>query len=230
MSAVHGPMPCRATSARMRVVGLALRQRVEVEPALGDLGRDRLDGLDLGPRQPEPRQPCRPRPPQRVVMERIEGAAQAGRRSRSRWRSKLLRADDDGEPGEAALAPAQRSAGRQWSSAACRARIGRDQIAQARMRDRLRLWRSVGHRTFGVASAVSGKADQKPQCRNPFSVSRRRPNGLSASRPCAVGLAEFRHGARGRAGASCCGSRTSIFRAVSRNTSRRSTRTSPGSA
>ena len=52
---------------------------------------------------------------------------------------------------------------------------------------------------------------------------------LSASRPCAVGADQCRHGARRPAGGCCCASRTSTRRAAGRNTRRRSTRTSPGS-
>ncbi len=52
---------------------------------------------------------------------------------------------------------------------------------------------------------------------------------LSASRPCAVGAAQCRHGARQRAGGCCCASRISIRPAAGRNTRRRSTKTWHGS-
>ena len=56
------------------------------------------------------------------------------------------------------------------------------------------------------------------------------PERLSASRPCAVGAAQLRHGARRAAGGCCCASRTSTAPAAARSTRRRSSRTSPGSA
>ena len=53
---------------------------------------------------------------------------------------------------------------------------------------------------------------------------------LSASRPCAVRADRFRDGAGDRAGAFCCAWRISTRRAAGRNSRRRSTRISPGSA
>ena len=53
---------------------------------------------------------------------------------------------------------------------------------------------------------------------------------LSASRPCAVGAPQRRHGEGVAAAGSCCASRTSTPRAAGRNTKPRSMRISPGSA
>jgi hypothetical protein len=68
----------------------------KIDGALGDRS-DRLDRLDLRPRKAEPRELCRSREPDRVVMERIERRKHSvADRGRARSR-KLLPADDGAE-------------------------------------------------------------------------------------------------------------------------------------
>ena len=90
----------------VRLVGVHCVDRIEIDVAFGDCGADRLDGLDLRPRQPEPRQLVRAGKTNGVVMKRIERREQpCADRGRASGRE-LLSADDGAQPSVASLSPA----------------------------------------------------------------------------------------------------------------------------
>jgi len=101
------PDPVQGDECLMRDIRLALGDRVEIEFALFERMRDRLDRFDLGRGKSEPAELVGARAAQRLGMERIEGALQpAPDRARTLGRQ-LLAADDAGEAWKSALSAAQ---------------------------------------------------------------------------------------------------------------------------
>ncbi len=247
MSAVHGPMPCTAVSAACASSAGSSPSAGERKLAVLDGAGDRLERADFGPGQAKPRQSRRPGAQDGRGLERIErGGEPSPDRIRARGR-KLLRHDDGGKTGETIRR--RRSGGRPASANSAMNRgsafpqrrkrgveigFGMDMGVLRHVRSPRGLLCET--RTASLADGLSGRhrstsADHgsNRRCTRASFVSRQARTGICISatpiRRCSTTTWRARS-----AGGFSCASRISTLRAAGRNTRRRSTRISPGSA
>ena len=222
MSAVQGPTPLTATSARCASGAGMWASAARSRPCRATACAAAVSARIFGPERPQARRPVSPASNSACGGERVQRRFQPTEDRRGAGDRDLLRDDDRGEPGETRRAQPERRRSADLDEQADRLAVERQQrgagfgerflavdqatrlVAQRRRRPSARL-------LCALARALSW-----PQpCRS--SVSRRRPTGRSISAT-PIPPSETPIWRRGSTAACCCASRTPIPRAVDPNT------------